>query len=91
MASGASTYLANAIMKYVTAGTAMPTISGLYVALFPADPGASGTAGIATIAFANADTASLNPQVYYHQGTMTDSSGNQKVIFTGDLTINKKG
>lgn len=51
----------------------------------------NGTAGTATISFVATDTASLTPQVYYHQGTMTDSSGRSKVIFTGNLTLNKKG
>jgi hypothetical protein len=44
MASGKSTYLDNAVSNYVAHATAMPAISGLWYALFPADPGASGTA-----------------------------------------------
>lgn len=51
----------------------------------------NGPAGQAEIDFASTDTSSLTPQDYYHQGSMTDSTGKTKVIFTGTLTINKKG
>lgn len=69
--SGKSTYLENAIANYVAKGTAMPAISGLWVALFPADPGASGTA---STEFNNTTFPGYTGRIQLTPGTTTNGS-----------------
>lgn len=73
MASGKSTYLENAIANYVASkgATAMPAISGLWVALFPADPGVSGTA---STEFTNTTFPGYTGRIQFTPGTVSNGS-----------------
>lgn len=39
------------------------------------------------IILAPADTQNLSPEVYYHECRVTDSTGNEEVVFVGDMTL----
>lgn len=82
--AGKSNYIENAVINYIIHGTAMPTISNLYIALFTADNGLEAgtiTGEVSGNAYARFQIDGVTYTMTTASGTTNESSNNEVFPF----------